>query len=87
MSSVSWFVYLIESSDGRLYTGITTDVERRFLEHQGVLGKDRGAKFFRGRRPVAVVYTESHPSRSEASRREAEIKKLSAAAKQALVKK
>jgi putative endonuclease len=87
MSSVSWFVYLIESSDGRLYTGITTNVERRFLEHQGVLGKDRGAKFFRGRRPVAVVYTESHPSRSEASRREAEIKKLSAAAKQALVKK
>lgn len=86
MLSTPWFVYLIESSDGRLYTGITTDVERRFREHQGLLGKNKGAKFFRGRRPLDVVYTESYGSRSEASRREAEIKKMSAAAKQALFK-
>jgi putative endonuclease len=87
MSSTPWFVYLIESSDGRLYTGITTDVERRFLEHLGMSGKDKGAKFFRGRRPIAVVYKESHNDRSEASRREAEIKRMSASAKQALFRK
>jgi len=84
MASTHWFVYIIRSSDGLLYTGITTDVERRFREHQGVLGKGKGAKFFRGRRPEAIVYTEAQGSRSGASRREAEIKKMSATAKKAL---
>ena len=87
MASSSWFVYIIESSDGLLYTGITTDVERRFREHQGVLGKGKGAKFFRGRRPEAIVYTEAQNSRSAASRREAEIKKMSASAKKALCRR
>ena len=65
---------MIRASDGRLYTGITTDVERRFGEH----GDPRkGARFFRGRRPVEVVYTENHPDRSSALRREAAIKRLS----------
>lgn len=68
-----WCVYIIEASDGRLYTGVTTDVERRFVEHSGTL---RGARFFRGRQPVKVVYTESHPDRSSALRRESAIKKL-----------
>ena len=84
MSSTPWFVYLIKSSDGLLYTGITTDVERRFREHQGLSGKNRGAKFFRGRTPVSVVYTELLDSRSQASRREAEIKRMSTSAKRAL---
>ncbi|MEQ9023338.1 MAG: GIY-YIG nuclease family protein [Pseudomonadales bacterium] len=84
MSSTPWFVYLIKSSDGLLYTGITTDVERRFREHQGLSGKNKGAKFFRGRSPVSIVYKETHKSRSQASRREAQIKKMSASAKQAL---
>jgi putative endonuclease len=70
---MQWFVYIIRASDGRLYTGITTDVQRRFDEH-GSTGK--GARFFRGRRPVEVVYTETHPDRSSALKREAAIKNL-----------
>lgn len=69
-----WFVYMIRASDESLYTGITTDVERRFKEHGSTT---KGAKFFRGRHALEVVYTENHPDRSSASQREAEIKKLS----------
>lgn len=70
---MGWYVYIIEASDGSLYTGATTDVERRFNEH---CGPDKGARFFRGRKPLQVVYTESHPDRSSAQRRESDIKKL-----------
>ena len=77
-----WFVYIIEASDGSLYTGITTDVERRFAEHAE--GK-KGAKYFYGRKPVRVVYREQGHSRSTASQREAEIKAMSRAEKQQLV--
>ena len=68
-----WFVYIIEASDGSLYTGVTTDVERRFGEH---CASSRGARFFRGRKPVKVVYTQTHPDRSSALKREAAIKQL-----------
>lgn len=68
-----WFVYIIEASDGSLYTGATTDVDRRFLEH---CGTDKGARFFRGRKPLRVVYTEAQPDRSSAQRRESIIKKF-----------
>jgi len=70
---MGWYVYIIEASDGSLYTGVTTDVERRFNEHGSA---NKGARFFRGRKPVEVVYTESHPDRSSALRRESAIKKL-----------
>lgn len=70
----NWYVYIIEASDSSLYTGITTDVERRFAEH---CGQTKGAKYFRGRMPRKVVYSEQHSDRSKASKREAEIKKLS----------
>lgn len=73
-STSQWFVYMIRASDERLYTGITTDVERRFNEHCGSV---KGARFFRGRQPLEVVYTENHPDRSSALRREAVIKSLS----------
>ncbi len=69
----SWHVYIIESSDGSLYTGVTTDVERRFREH---FDSRKGAKYFRGRQPVAVVFSEGHPDRGSAQQREAAIKKL-----------
>lgn len=76
-----WTVYIILASDGSLYTGITTDLERRFAEHQGEPGKGKsrkGAKYFhRGRYPQAVVYREASINRSSASQREAAIKKLS----------
>ena len=69
-----WYVYMIRASDESLYTGITTDVKRRFEEHGSPI---KGARFFRGRQPMEVVLTERHPDRSIASRREAEIKKMS----------
>lgn len=78
-----WFVYMIRASDGRLYTGITTDVERRFGEHRD---PRKGARFFRGRRPVEVVYTESHLDRGSALRREAAIKRLSRGLKLDLIR-
>lgn len=65
---------MVKSRSGKLYTGITTDVERRFQEHQG--NHSRGAKFFRSDPAVEVVYREAADSRSSASRREAAIKKL-----------
>lgn len=69
-----WYVYMIRATDQSLYTGITTDVERRFAEHQS--GR-AGAKYFRGRSPEQVVLVESGYDRSSASIREAQIKKLS----------
>jgi len=69
---VNWLVYIIHCSDDSLYTGITTDLQRRFDQH----ASGRGAKYFRGRRPLAVVYREGGHSRSSASRREQEIKEM-----------
>jgi len=73
---------MIEASDKSYYTGITTDVERRFDEHcSSVLG----AKYFNGRTPVKVIYQEADHSRSSASKREYAIKKLSRRQKELLV--
>lgn len=80
---MSWFVYIIEASDSSYYTGITTDVERRFDEHCSTA---LGAKYFNGRSPIKVIYRESGHSRSSASKREYEIKKLSRRQKELLVK-
>ena len=73
MSDDEWYVYIIRSSDESLYTGSTTDPERRFSEHRS--GKS-GAKYFRGRTAVQMVVVESNHSRSSASVREAQIKRL-----------
>lgn len=70
---MNWLVYMIESSDGSLYTGITTDIGRRFEEHRS--GR-RGAKYFNGRRPQTLVFLEGGHTRSTASRREAAIKAM-----------
>lgn len=78
---MNWLVYIISCSDGSLYTGITTDLERRLQQH----ATRRGAKYFRGRLPGAVVYLECGHDRSSASRREAAIKKLTAQAKRQLI--
>jgi putative endonuclease len=64
---------MIRCDDGSLYTGVTTDLQRRLSEHGN--GK-RGARYFAGRRPEAVVWTETGHDRSSALRREAAIKKL-----------
>jgi len=78
----NWSLYIIEASDESLYTGITTDVERRFSEH---LKGPRGARYFNGRHPVKVLYREDGHDRISASRREAQIKKLSRRDKQQLI--
>ena len=78
----AWTVYIIRCSDGSLYTGITTDLARRFSEHQG---HPNGARYFNGRRPAKIVFRESGHDRSSASKREAGIKKLSRTAKLALI--
>lgn len=77
----SHYVYIIECADGSLYTGYTTDVARRIAEHDA----GEGAKYTRGRTPVELRHTESFGSRSEALKREHEIKTLSRADKQRLV--
>jgi putative endonuclease len=74
MASSSWWVYIILASDNSYYTGITVDVARRWNEH---LHTSKGAKFFRGRSPVQLVYLQACADRSTASSREAAIKKLS----------
>lgn len=65
-----YFVYILECSDSSLYTGITTDLDRRFKEH----ADKKGANYTRSRTPIRFIYTEEHPDRSSASKREAEIK-------------
>lgn len=79
----AWWVYLVRSRSGKLYTGITTDPERRFREHCGEGG--RGARFFRGDPPEAMVYCEPAENRSVASQREAAIKKLRRSEKESLI--
>jgi len=78
---MNWSVYIIICTDGSLYTGISVDVERRFRQH--LTGK--GAKYFRGRKPLVVAYQENGYSRVHASRREVMIKKLSRQEKQVLI--
>lgn len=74
-------VYVLECADGTLYTGYTTDLERRVSEHEA----GEGAKYTRGRTPVTVVHTETFDSRGAALSREAAIKALSRRDKLALV--
>jgi len=70
-----WWVYMIETQSGKLYTGISTDIERRFLEHSDP-ANTKGAKFFRLERALSVVYREACANRSAASKRESAIKKM-----------
>ncbi len=65
-----WHLYILRLSDDSLYTGITTDVDRRVEEHRD----GKGSVYVRGRLPCEVVYTEEVGNRSEALKREAEIK-------------
>ena len=68
------YVYVVKCRDGSLYTGYTTDVNRRIWEHNH---SSKGAKYTRSRRPVTLVYSESYSTRSEAMKREYSIKHLS----------
>ncbi|OHB14667.1 MAG: hypothetical protein A2431_00460 [Candidatus Zambryskibacteria bacterium RIFOXYC1_FULL_39_10] len=77
-----YFVYIIECKDKSLYTGITNDLERRFSEHK----KGNGGHYTSAKQVEKIVYSEEHPDRSSALKREAEIKKLTRAKKEALIK-
>ena len=81
MSDDDHVVYVLECADGTLYTGYTTDLERRVREHNA----GDGAKYTRGRTPVELRYHERFDSRSAAMSREYEIKQLSRAEKERLV--
>lgn len=78
----SWYVYILECSDETLYTGITTDLERRVEEHNTSL---LGAKYTRGRRPVKMVYFCSLSNKSEAQKEEYRIRNLSKSEKNKII--
>ena len=78
---VAWWVYMLRCRDGSLYTGVTTDVERRFAQHRA----GTGAKYTRSHPPEAVVYREELPDKSAALRREVQIKKLTRPQKERLI--
>jgi putative endonuclease len=82
VSEKAWWVYMIRTHDNQLYTGITTDMERRW--HQHAQGK-AGARYFRGRIPRELCLLEAHENRSSASKREAAIKQLNRAGKDQLL--
>jgi predicted GIY-YIG superfamily endonuclease len=76
-----WHLYILRCADGTLYTGIATDVEKRFEAH----ASGRGAKYTRGRGPLTLVYRERCSDHSSALKRELEIKKLTRQQKEALI--
>lgn len=80
---MSWEVYIIESKSKALYTGITTDLDRRFTDHKE---KRKGARFFRISDPKKIVFREAHPDRSSATKREIEIKKMTRVEKLELIR-
>ena len=79
----SWKLYILRCGDGTLYTGITTDVEKRLEAHRS----GKGAKYTRGRSPLELVYREECGDHSAALKRELEIKKLSRDEKEKLIEK
>jgi putative endonuclease len=76
-----WFVYMVECSDGTIYTGISDDLTSRLEIHNA----KKGAKYTRGRTPVTLRYSEKVTNRCEATKREGEIKKMSRESKQSLL--
>ncbi len=78
------YVYILRCADDTLYTGSTTDIDRRIVEHNT---SPRAAKYTRARRPVVLVYQESVKDLSTARSREAEIKQLTRNEKLVLIKK
>ena len=78
---MNWTVYMVRCRDGSLYTGITTDPERRLAEHNS----GSGGAYTRSKKPVAIVYREPAADRSGAQQRERAIKQLSRAQKEKLI--
>ena len=74
-------VYILECNDGTLYTGWTNDIDKRFKAHND----GEGAKYTKGRRPLKLVYLEELETKSEALKRENEIKKMTKDKKRQLI--
>lgn len=79
-----WFIYIVRCADGSLYTGITKDIQRRIHEHNN--DNRTAAAYTRGRRPVKLAHEESCQTRSQATKREYQIKQLTRKKKEALIK-
>ena len=77
----SWELYILRCGDGTLYTGIARDAEKRLEVHRS----GKGAKYTRGRGPLALVYRESCPDHGTALRREIAVKKLTKDEKERLI--
>jgi putative endonuclease len=77
-----WHLYLVRCPDGALYTGITTDVERRLAAHRD----NRGAKRLRGRSPLQLVFSQAVGDRTQAMRVERRVKALSKSEKECIVR-
>ena len=75
------FIYIVQCSDGTLYTGWTNDLDKRMKAHN----EGRGAKYTRARRPVELVYSETFETKEEALRREHAIKRMTRAQKIKLI--
>lgn len=82
MTTKTYYTYIVRCADDSLYTGYTTDLNRRIKEHNN--GKS-GAKYTRSRRPVELVYFEKYKNRHDAMSREALIKQLTHEQKAALI--
>ena len=78
----NWYLYILRCKDDTLYTGITTDVEKRLEAHRS----GKGAKYTRGRGPLELVYRESCGSHSDALKREHQVKMLTREEKQNLIR-
>lgn len=77
-----WYLYILRCGDGSLYTGITTDLEKRLEVHRS----GKGAKYTRGRGPLELAYSEECEDHSHALKRELEIKALSREEKERLIR-
>jgi putative endonuclease len=84
ISADLWYVYMVICNDQTIYTGIAKDLRKRLSEHNNGAN---GAKYTRSRRPVKIVYQEEQPSRSAATKRELQLKKLTRAKKLQLIQK
>ena len=78
----TWYLYVLQCSDGTYYTGVTTDMKRRLYEHNN---SNRGSKYTRARRPVKLIYFSEHESRSFAQKAEHRFKKLTRTQKQGVI--
>lgn len=79
-----WYTYMVRCNDNSLYTGVTTNLQRRVDEHNGT---KKGAKYTKNRQPVVLVYYQMQTSRSTACQYEYKLKQLSKLEKEFIVSK